>query len=59
VSPLRPRNSDLIIRHNKINGTRISGIRISGTIRAVTAGTVSTNDGVRISLLRNAISRVS
>jgi hypothetical protein len=68
VSPLRHHNrGNLIIRHSKINdtrisGTRISGIRISG-IRingaAVTAGTLSTNNGVRISLLRSAMSRVS
>jgi transposase-like protein len=54
VSPLRHRNSDLIIRHNKISGTLISR-----TIAAVTAETLSTNNGVRISLLRSAIPRVS
>jgi hypothetical protein len=63
VSPLRHHNrGNLIIRHSKINDTRISGTRISG-IRingaAVTAGTLSTNNGVRISLLRSAMSRVS
>ena len=62
VSPLRPRNrGNLIIRHSKINATRINATRTS-SIRinvVVTAGTLSTNNGVRISRLRSAMSKIS
>ena len=58
VSPLRHHNrGNLIIRHSKINDTRISGIRINGG--AVTAAIPITTNGVPISLRRSAISRVN